>query len=215
MDDASRYCELWVCNKAGSDDVLNALLDWYKRLSVPKLWILDGGSHFKNQILKEIATKSKVQHIMSLAYSPWIDGSIERLNRGILQVTRVMLLEDKTDVNDWPTFVPLVQTNFNHTLVSLVEEQGTFTGLPAHSLLNEMAQNNGLCTLDITARVVMSVQKLRSSLVLTHKALKICVRSRSLWRGLVKKTPNGLTSRTGEVTNSSTEPKCIRFCLTR
>lgn len=80
------------------------------------------------------------------------------------------------EMKDWPTIVPLVQANLNHIPVSSLRNKApieTFTGLPAHSVLNEIALNNGLCTLDISAaRVVKSVEKLRSSLILLHKDIE-------------------------------------------
>lgn len=37
-DDASHYCVLRTCDKAGSDEVMSTLLDWHKRFGLPKLW---------------------------------------------------------------------------------------------------------------------------------------------------------------------------------
>ncbi|ETI44902.1 hypothetical protein F443_10417 [Phytophthora nicotianae P1569] len=73
-----------------------------------------------------------------MAYCPWINGSIERLNRDILKVFRTMLLDYKLDTKDWIALVPLVQANLNHSAVPSLGGRAPvemFTGLPCPSPL--------------------------------------------------------------------------------
>ncbi|OWZ00171.1 hypothetical protein PHMEG_00028706, partial [Phytophthora megakarya] len=68
-----------------------------------------------------------------VAYSPWINGSVERANRDILQVLRAMIMEYKISHNDWIYLIPLVQANMNHSPVASLANRApveVFTGLP-------------------------------------------------------------------------------------
>ncbi|OWY94049.1 hypothetical protein PHMEG_00036335 [Phytophthora megakarya] len=53
----------------------------------------------------------------TLAYSSCINDSIERQNRDILQVGRVMLFEFKVEQENGSALLPLFQENLNHSLV--------------------------------------------------------------------------------------------------
>ncbi|KAF0729042.1 hypothetical protein Ae201684P_003654 [Aphanomyces euteiches] len=94
-DDLSHYCELVACDAPTSQVCVDALAAWWSRHSMPLVWISDQGSHFKNSVMKGLAHKFKAEHEFTLAYCPWRNGTVERLNRDILQVMRVLLLEYK------------------------------------------------------------------------------------------------------------------------
>ncbi|KAG3105658.1 hypothetical protein PI124_g13584 [Phytophthora idaei] len=61
------------------------------------MWVSDNGSHFKNQVMSLLAERLSVSH----QFAPvWINGTVERVNRDILQVLRVMLLEIRLDTRN-------------------------------------------------------------------------------------------------------------------
>ncbi|POM71617.1 Hypothetical protein PHPALM_11785 [Phytophthora palmivora] len=75
-------------------------------------------------------------------YTPWINGTIERLSRDILHVLRVMLLESRLDTRNWLHLLPNVQANLNHTPVPSLGNCAPverFTGLPTQSALDTLA----------------------------------------------------------------------------
>jgi hypothetical protein len=135
-DDASHFCELVVCEVPTSAVVAEAILQWHSRFGVPRTWISDQGSHFKCEVMDTLCAKLKCDHTFSVAYCPWINGSIERINRDILQVLRAMILEYTVDYRDWVALIPIVQSSLNHTaLPSLANKSPVelFTGLPPPS----------------------------------------------------------------------------------
>ncbi|GMF53460.1 unnamed protein product [Phytophthora fragariaefolia] len=139
-DHATHYCELVVCDTADSAVVTTAILEWHSRFGVPPVWVSDNGSHFKNEVVTELSRRLKTHQIFAVAYSPWINGSVERVNRDILQVLRAVIMEYKISAKDWVYLVPLVQSRLNHTAVpSLGNKAPTelFTGLPCPSPLAE------------------------------------------------------------------------------
>ncbi|OWY96632.1 hypothetical protein PHMEG_00033054 [Phytophthora megakarya] len=76
-DDTSHFCELIACESPTSAVVANAILQWHSRFGVPKLWISDQGSHFTSEIVDTLQITLKCDNEFSVAYCPWINGSIE------------------------------------------------------------------------------------------------------------------------------------------
>ncbi|KAH9104571.1 hypothetical protein LEN26_015003 [Aphanomyces euteiches] len=68
--------------------------------------------------MKGLAHKFKAEHEFTLAYCPWRNGTVERLNRDILQVMWVLLLEFKLADHQWGYLLPAVQANLNQTPVA-------------------------------------------------------------------------------------------------
>ncbi|KAE8963385.1 hypothetical protein PR002_g29306 [Phytophthora rubi] len=139
-DHASHYCELVVADTADSSVTVEALLAWHARFGVPPTWISDQGSHFKNEVVAELSRRLRTQQEFTPAYCPWINGSVERVNRDILQVIRTMILEYKTNHTDWPYLMPMVQASLNHTAVPSLGNKAPvelFTGLPCLTPLRE------------------------------------------------------------------------------
>lgn len=60
----------------------------------------------------------KALHTFVPVYTPWVNGTVERLNRDILQVMRVLILEYQLDTKSWEYLLPLVQANLNQTPVA-------------------------------------------------------------------------------------------------
>ena len=42
------------------------------------MWVLsDGGSHFKNSLMKDLTDALGIEHHITLPYCPWANGSVE------------------------------------------------------------------------------------------------------------------------------------------
>ncbi|OWZ08102.1 hypothetical protein PHMEG_00019407 [Phytophthora megakarya] len=137
-DHATHFVELTVCDSANSTATVEAILSWHSRYGVPPIWVSDNGSHFKNEVMSELRRRLKTQQQFTPAYCPWINGSIERVNRDILQVLRAMILEYKISTRDWIYLIPMVQSSLNHTPVPSLASKAPvelFTGLPCPSPL--------------------------------------------------------------------------------
>jgi transposase InsO family protein len=114
-DDATHYTRLVPADSYTSDVAVEAIIQWTADFGTPQCWVSDSGTHFKNQVLTKLSKQLQAEQDIIVAYSPWINGSIERVNRDILQVMRVMIKELKLNVNEWPYLVPAVPHNLNHT----------------------------------------------------------------------------------------------------
>ncbi|GMF35888.1 unnamed protein product [Phytophthora fragariaefolia] len=97
------------------------------------------GSHFWNEMINHLAARLKIEPKFSPVYSPWLNSTVERFNRDVLQVLRALLLEYALDSHDWPYLLPAIQANLNHTPVRSLAGHSPvegFTRLPASSALD-------------------------------------------------------------------------------
>ncbi|GMF54394.1 unnamed protein product [Phytophthora fragariaefolia] len=96
--EATHYCDLIPCATPTSAVAVESILDWHSRFVIPLIWVSDQGIRFRNEVAAEVCKQLKSEQHFTVTYSPWINGSIKRLNRGVIQVQRVMFLEYKKDV---------------------------------------------------------------------------------------------------------------------
>ncbi|GMF16195.1 unnamed protein product [Phytophthora fragariaefolia] len=108
------FYELTPCSDPTS--TVEAILAWHSRFGVPPVWISDQGSLFTGEVVAEVCRRLKATRDFTVPYSPWINGSVERANRDIMQVLRALCLEYKVDTHDCTYFVPVLQTSLNHTI---------------------------------------------------------------------------------------------------
>ena len=114
-DDFSKFVELIPSNTADAEVVVESLLNWFSRFGVVPIWVSDQGTHFKNTVMKELARRMKCKHHFTPVYSPWANGSIERMNKELLRVLRALLLENRLEEVSWPYLLPAVQSTLNHS----------------------------------------------------------------------------------------------------
>ncbi|GMF47767.1 unnamed protein product [Phytophthora fragariaefolia] len=175
-DGLSHYCELFACSSANSDVAADALLSWYKRYGCPEKMMSDQGSHFRNETPRILCSRLKIEQQFSPVYSPWVNGTVERLNRDVLQVLRVMLMEYHLDQHEWTYLLPVIQANLNQTPVRSLAGKcpmELFLALPPPSALDVITRpgrNDSITTIDLT-RVEDSLDKVGSSLRLARNKL--------------------------------------------
>ena len=198
-DHATHFCELVVADSADSAVAAEAILGWHSRYGVPPLWVSDNGSHFKNEVIKELCRRLKSQQTFTLAYSPWINGSVERINRDILQVLRTMILEYKIAHHDWVYLIPMVQANLNHTPVpSLVNRSPAelFTALPLPTPLWTFYDPSAKTSVTIPSdvdKINDYLDRLRSSVRAMHRPVadqREAQRARNKKPAVERKAPN-------------------------
>ena len=81
---------------------------------MPNVFVSDQGSHFKNLVMEELARLLSVKHQFTVAYCPCSNGTVERLNRELKKVLRVLLSDFKMKYSEWTNVLPMVQCTLNH-----------------------------------------------------------------------------------------------------
>jgi hypothetical protein len=154
----THYCELVAADSPTSLTAAEAVLDWHKRFGPPRELVSDQGSHFTAEMLAELAARVHTRQRFVPVYTPWINGTVGRVNRDILQVLRVMLLELQLDTRNWVYLLPAIQGNLNHTPVPSLSGHAPvelFTGLPAPTPLDSIIvpgeRRAQVLTVDISA----------------------------------------------------------------
>lgn len=112
-DDLSGYIWLWPTEDANAEAAVDALSTWVGIFG-SMTWILsDQGSHFKKQLMEGLVKYFRSQHHLITAYSPWANGSVERVCREVLRACKALLSEWKLSPQDWPAVTESVQSVLN------------------------------------------------------------------------------------------------------
>lgn len=114
-DDISSYCWLCPSQMANSEHTAKELSRWIQTFTAMDCWVSDQGSHFKNMVLKGLAEDYKIRHHFTVAYSPWVNGTVENLMQHILACCQSLLSESKYAPQDWPLVTNTIMTALNET----------------------------------------------------------------------------------------------------
>ena len=63
----------------------------------PEMFFSDNGSHFRNQVMENLARLLPVKHDFSTIYCAWPNGLVERGNRDIKALVKIFLMELRRD----------------------------------------------------------------------------------------------------------------------
>ena len=96
-DGQSLFCRLIACFGFNAINAENAILDWAADFGLPSVIVSDGGPHFKNKLLEGLAQRMRTDHHITTPYTAWANGIIERLNRAIVELLKVLLAERKKE----------------------------------------------------------------------------------------------------------------------
>lgn len=61
---------------AQMDEIASAIAKWIETFTAMKVWSSDQGTHFKNAVVENLATRNGVYHHFVTAYSPMANGSV-------------------------------------------------------------------------------------------------------------------------------------------
>jgi transposase InsO family protein len=138
-DDLTNFVRLIPAKSCDHIAVAEALLNWYSDFGIPKIHISDQGSHFKNSVIRELHRLMGSKAHYTVAYSPWSNGTVEIVNKSILNCLRSLISEFQSNLSDWPQLIPLVQGVLNHSpsrRLAGMTPVTLFTGLPPNDPLN-------------------------------------------------------------------------------
>ena len=113
-DDLSGFIWLWPAESASSEVASEALLQWITSYGSIEWLVTDQGSHFKNQLLRQLTDELQTSHHFTTPYSPWANGTVERVYREVKRATTALLSEWKLAPMDWPNVLECVQSVLNH-----------------------------------------------------------------------------------------------------
>lgn len=191
-DDFSGYAWVTPTSNATAEHAAETLARWQRTFTAPCFWVSDQGPHFINEVLSTMANTFNIQHKPTVAYSPWVNGTVERLNRDILAALRSLLAELKLGPQDWPAVINILPTILNEASEERLgkNSDGTtrsplqvMTGIRPRRLLVEVmtGQEQVRAPLSIERAVaerLCDLPKLQESLALMHKEVHELVEAR-------------------------------------
>jgi hypothetical protein len=109
-DDFSQKVDFIVTDSPTAIVSARALMWWRGRygLRMDTIIVTDRGSHFANTLIAELASSLKFEHHLVVAYSPWANGRIERINRDVLKFLRHLKSEFRLSHLDIELIIPQV-----------------------------------------------------------------------------------------------------------
>ena len=114
VDKFSRLTEFVPAASPTTLVAAKALIRWSAQRGLP-LWLLsDGGSHFKNSIMKDLTDSLGIDHHITLPYCPWANGSVEVVGKDLLWTCRALCSELQVAVDEWDLVLPLAEYAINH-----------------------------------------------------------------------------------------------------
>ena len=116
IDTFSRKTFLKHCEKEDAYSAAEGLLEWHAHYVLSEHFILitDNGSHFANELMKELVPKLRGRHEFSIPFAPWTNGSCENRNRMVLRILRQLCSELGLTAREWPAYVPIVMGVINN-----------------------------------------------------------------------------------------------------
>ena len=65
---------------------------------MPRVWVSDTATHFKNRVRTQLSDALKVHHRFAVAYTPLSNGTCERLVREVVRALKSILSEQRKQV---------------------------------------------------------------------------------------------------------------------
>ena len=126
-DDISSYLWLIPTGKADAEAAADGLTGWIRVFTIMIISVSDQGSRFKNRVMKEIADVHKIKHHFTVAYSPWINGTVESCMKHIQAANRCLQSGLKLGPKDWPLITGMIQTSLNEAPLARLGTKGDGT----------------------------------------------------------------------------------------
>ena len=92
-DDQSGYVCLWPTEEATGHAAAEAFAVWVGCFGSMEWLCTDQGTHFKNQLVAQLTVETRTRHHFTTAYSPWANGSVERVCHEVIRACKAMTSE--------------------------------------------------------------------------------------------------------------------------
>ena len=103
MDYATRYPEAITLPSIETECVAEALVEMFSRVGVPDEMLMDCGSQFTSEIMKEVARLLSLQQLTTSAFHAQCNGLVERSHATLKQMLQRMCAERP---KDWDRYLP-------------------------------------------------------------------------------------------------------------
>ncbi|XP_067288440.1 uncharacterized protein [Pseudorasbora parva] len=100
-DYATRYPEVFPLRNIKTRQVVNALVQLFSRVGLPKEIITDQGTNFTSRLMKQVCSMLRIHPIQTTPYHPQTDGMVERFNQTLKSMLRKFVSDTGADWDQW------------------------------------------------------------------------------------------------------------------
>lgn len=91
-DVVSAYLWLVSSKSADSETAAHSLAIWIRVFTFMLTWVCDQALHFKYEVLKILTNEHRMKHQFTMAYSPWVNVTVENCMKPVQAAYRSLLL---------------------------------------------------------------------------------------------------------------------------
>ena len=113
QDKLSSYRWLSVCTQPESSTTALIIAGWIQTFTAMNVWVSDQSSHSKNCVMEDLAKHHRIKHTFTVAYYPWISGTVENAMKHVRAAVSVLFSEQKLGTQDLPLVLEVVMTALN------------------------------------------------------------------------------------------------------
>lgn len=174
-DDLSSYICLCPSEHANAESTANELSRWIRTFAAMSTRVSDQASHFKNMVLTKLAPDYNIRHSFTVAYSTWVNGTVEICMRPVLSACRALLSELKLSPHDRPCVVGIIITALNEALLSCLGKNSNGTTRSPLLVMRDLilARSQLFTTLGSSDEKQMSLSNVRTYQLLEIDTLQL------------------------------------------
>jgi len=113
-DDFSGFVTLTPCGSPDSQITTQALLEWRAMFGTPNMFVSDQGSYFVGEVMRTLVERIGVEHHLTTAYIHYPNGTVEVVNKLVLQAIRTLISELRWKKEEWESLIPVISHYLNH-----------------------------------------------------------------------------------------------------
>lgn len=113
-EDFSSFVWLFPFEIAISDSAAEAIASWIATIRCIDWIMTDKGAYFKNRLPHCLTNNQHIHYYFTTVYSPWYNGTVERVFREVLRACKALLSELWLALKDWPSVIDCIQSILNH-----------------------------------------------------------------------------------------------------
>ena len=145
MDDVSRVVWLEDAVSCSMEVSARSVMKWWASFGVLKAFISDGGTHFTGQVMQMMSSRLGVVYHFGVANVSWSHGTVERMNREVMETFRAVLSERRRPPSEWPLAFGAVQWALNSAYRERMRTTPfqMMTGRPSATAMSVLAGEDG------------------------------------------------------------------------
>lgn len=155
---------MWLvpCEAATSEIAALKMTLWIGTFTAMHIWVSDQGSHFKIRVMELLATEHRINYPFTVAYSRWVNGTVENANRQIRAACTALLTDLKLAPQDWHTLIPLIASILDEAPLRRLGKRKAAECRTPLEVMTEIQPRRNTLTSGIPSTSVMRIDRIHA-----------------------------------------------------